>query len=171
MSGVRLDYSINDSKPLAMLQRLENFNARAMFDDIGGYLDSEVANRFVEGKDPDGNTWEPLSDATLFARIGGAKSRKKRGGTRIGAIRKLAGISTLINRGNLRDSITHNTFIDGSGVEHGSNKVYAAIHQFGGQAGRGKSVTIPARPFLGINGGDESMIDNIVEDHLRMTIR
>ena len=26
--------------------------------------------------------------------------------------------------------------------------VYAAIHQFGGQAGRGKKVTIPARPFL-----------------------
>ena len=25
---------------------------------------------------------------------------------------------------------------------------YAAIHQFGGKAGRGRKVTIPARPFL-----------------------
>lgn len=28
---------------------------------------------------------------------------------------------------------------------------YGAIHQFGGQAGRGKKVTIPARPFLPVD--------------------
>ncbi|MFZ5537436.1 MAG: phage virion morphogenesis protein [Pseudomonadota bacterium] len=31
----------------------------------------------------------------------------------------------------------------------GSNKRYAAIHQFGGQAGRKRRATLPARPYLG----------------------
>lgn len=34
-------------------------------------------------------------------------------------------------------------------VAFGSNTPYAAIHEFGGQAGRGLFVTIPGRPFLG----------------------
>jgi len=29
-----------------------------------------------------------------------------------------------------------------------TNKSYAAIHQFGGDAGRNKKVKIPARPYL-----------------------
>ena len=38
----------------------------------------------------------------------------------------------------------------------GVGKVYAAIHQFGGQAGRGRKVAIPARPFLPIIGSGPS---------------
>lgn len=30
----------------------------------------------------------------------------------------------------------------------GSNVAYAAIHEYGGQAGRGKKVTIPKRPYV-----------------------
>ena len=36
----------------------------------------------------------------------------------------------------------------------GSNKVYAAIHQLGGQAGKNKKVTIPARPYLQLSDDD-----------------
>lgn len=147
MSGVRLEYSIDNSKPLAMLQRLEDFNARAMFDDIGGYLDSEVTNRFIEGKDPDGNLWEPSQRAL------------NEGG------------STLVDHGHLRDSITHLVFLDGSGVEHGSDEVYAAIQHFGGEAGRNHSVTLPSRKYVGINDDDEVEIDNIVEDHYRRALQ
>lgn len=39
---------------------------------------------------------------------------------------------------------------DGNSVTIGNSMIYAAIQQFGGQAGRGKKVTIPARPFLPI---------------------
>lgn len=146
MSGVRLEYSIDNSKPLAMLQRLEDFNSRAMFDDIGGYLDSEVTNRFKEGKDPDGNLWTP-------------------------SIRGSEGGSTLVDYGHLRDSITHQVFLDGSGLEHGTDMVYAAIHQFGGETGRNKATFIIARPYLGINEDDEVEIDNIVEDHYRRALQ
>ena len=34
-------------------------------------------------------------------------------------------------------------------VTFGSSVPYAAIHEFGGQAGRGLAVTIPGRPYLG----------------------
>ena len=40
----------------------------------------------------------------------------------------------------------------------GVGKKYAAIHQFGGQAGRGHKVTITARPFLPIIGNGESAV-------------
>lgn len=36
----------------------------------------------------------------------------------------------------------------------GTNKVYGAIHQFGGQAGRGLKTTIPARPYLVVQDED-----------------
>lgn len=37
----------------------------------------------------------------------------------------------------------------------GTNVVYAPIHQFGGKAGRGRKVTIPARPFLPVGKNGE----------------
>ncbi len=145
MSGVGLTYSINDTEALAMLKRLEDFNAYAMFDDIGSYLDSEVANRFAEGKDPEGQTWTP-------------------------SIRGSEDGATLVDYGHLRDSITHITFLDGTGLEHGTDSIYGAIHQFGGDTGRNKATFIIARPYLGINDDDEIEIDNIVEDHYRLAL-
>lgn len=41
----------------------------------------------------------------------------------------------------------------------GSNKPYAAIHHLGGQAGRNRSVSIPARPYLPINGSGNLQAD------------
>jgi hypothetical protein len=42
----------------------------------------------------------------------------------------------------------------GSRAVVGTNVVYAAIHQMGGQAGRGGRVKIPARPFLMVQDED-----------------
>lgn len=47
------------------------------------------------------------------------------------------------------------------GLTMSANKEYAAIHQFGGQAGKNLSVTIPARPFLIIN---DDVFDEIKEE-------
>ncbi|GHU01835.1 hypothetical protein FACS1894147_02450 [Spirochaetia bacterium] len=57
--------------------------------------------------------------------------------------------ATLYRRGALHRSIIFNAFPDGS-VILGSNLVYAGIHQEGGQAGRKKKSTIPARPYMGV---------------------
>ncbi|ATD64844.1 phage virion morphogenesis protein [Neisseria weixii] len=60
---------------------------------------------------------------------------------------------TLQLTGQLAASISTKT---GNGfAQIGSNKKYAAIHHLGGQAGRGRKVTIPARPYLPINGSGQ----------------
>jgi phage virion morphogenesis protein len=147
MSGVRLQYKFDDTKAKELLNRLSRFQSRAMFEDIGSYLDSEATNRFKEGKDPWGNGWIPSLRALEEGR------------------------STLVDHRHLRDSITHQTFIDGSGVEHGSDMIYAAIHQFGGKAGRNRAVTLPARPFIGVSPDDESQINATVEDHIQRALQ
>ena len=69
---------------------------------------------------------------------------------------------TLLDTGLLRKSITYKH--DGVSVNIGTNKKYARIHQFGGKAGRGKKVTIPARPYIGINDDDKREIGGIIAD-------
>jgi len=55
-------------------------------------------------------------------------------------------------------------------VRIGNNRIYGAIHQFGGQAGRGHKVTLPARPYLGINGDDEVEITQISQRHVNRAL-
>ena len=65
----------------------------------------------------------------------------------------------LVDTENLMNSIT--SYYDNNVEEVGTNEPYAAIHQFGGKAGRGRKVDIPARPFLVLTPQDE---DDILED-------
>lgn len=60
---------------------------------------------------------------------------------------------TLQKSGRLAASIS--TGHDATSAQIGSNVEYAAIHQFGGKAGRGRKVDIPARPFLPITADGE----------------
>jgi phage virion morphogenesis protein len=56
----------------------------------------------------------------------------------------------------------------------GTNKKYAAIHQFGGFAGRGRRVKIPARPYLPMDAAGnlvkkaEDDISDIVQDYIQV---
>ena len=76
---------------------------------------------------------------------------------------------TLVDTGQLAASIRVNVAQE-SGlitVEIGSNKVYAAIHNFGGQTGRNRSVTMPARPFLVIQDEDIEEIQQLIVNFLK----
>ncbi|PJG86209.1 phage virion morphogenesis protein [Conservatibacter flavescens] len=53
----------------------------------------------------------------------------------------------------------------------GTNEPYAAIHQFGGMAGRGKKVKIPARPFLKLTPDDEEDLLEDVQDYFSSLIK
>jgi len=147
MAGTQIRYSVNDKAAHALFSRLASADTFAMFDEIGAYLDSEVANRFAQSIDWEGNPLEP------------SKRAIDDGG------------KTLLDFGHLRDSYTHIVFIDGSGVEHGSNEIYAAIHQFGGETGRNHSVEMPIRAVMGINANDEDEINHIVKDHYEAIMR
>lgn len=139
----------------------------AGFDDLeplaewfGGYLESSTVERFDAETAVDGTPWEKSIRA------------KEEGG------------QTLTDISQLRSSI-HAEPANGS-VRWGSNKIYARIHNQGGTIrakGGGKlkfqlpgglgfvsvdKVTIPARPFLGINAEDEAELIALAEDYAVM---
>ena len=86
--------------------------------------------------------------------MGGSRTRARRKGRAVTARPEQLGIDT----GRLRQSIGSKrapgvfrrgeTIFGGAFVEAGTAVVYAPIHEFGGKAGRNRSVTIPARPFF-----------------------
>lgn len=116
-----------------------------LMNEIGSMLVASTIDRFERGVDPTGAAWTP--------------SRR--------AIRE--GGKTLIDTGRLMTSVSHDATADA--VEIGSNVIYAAIQQAGGQAGRGHAATIPARPYLGLSAEDEREISNIVDDYLAEGLR
>ena len=102
-----------------------------------GIMNDAVEENFeAEGRP----AWKSLAASTL-------KQRAKEGST--GKI--------LQRRGNLARSITRHYDADSAVV--GTNTVYAAIHNFGGKAGRGNKVEIPAREFLHLEPEDEDDIE------------
>lgn len=139
---------------------------RPVMRDIGGLLEKETDDNFRAQGRPH---WKPLSQATILNRLMGktkdGKSKgiasvlRKDGDLRASARRKLeGGLAILQDTGVLRGSIR--VYSDKSSVTIGAARVmtkagspleYAAIHQFGGMAGRGKKVRIPARPFIPVD--------------------
>lgn len=69
----------------------------------------------------------------------------------------------LVDTENLMSSITSDYDNDSAVV--GTNEVYAAIHQFGGMAGRGRKVKIKPRPFLQLTTQDEQDILDDVQTY------
>jgi phage virion morphogenesis protein len=56
------------------------------------------------------------------------------------------------------------------GAGSGPSAAYAMIHQFGGQAGRGKKTTIPARPYMPISADGKDLTEAASESVLALTI-
>ena len=88
--------------------------------------------------------WQPLAPSTI--------KQRERLGYWPGQI--------LTRTGRLKASITYHAGRDYVAV--GTNLVYAAIHQFGGKAGRGHRANIPARPFLVVQDEDLDEIREII---------
>lgn len=125
--------------------------------DIAGLLERETNDNFRAQGRP---RWRPLSQTTILNRLMGRDGEGNRRGissilTRDGNLRARArrrlegGLAILQDTGTLRDSIRASP--GRYSVTIGSVLEYAAIHQFGGMAGRGKKVRIPARPFLPVD--------------------
>ena len=100
---------------------------------IAGLLESRTAENFANQSGPSG-PWPALKSQPR---------NKKRTRAQI-----------LVDVGTLKRSITSAFGADFATV--GTNVVYAAIHQLGGEAGRGRKVHIPARPFLPFTGEPDS---------------
>ena len=131
-------------------------DATPLYDEIGAAMVLSTQQRFENSTGPGGSPWP----ASIRAQTEGGK--------------------TLIDSTRLLASITH---IPGPNfVEIGTNVLYAAVHQLGAvikavnfdnltfkigdQFISKPEVTIPARPFLGIDDDDESEILAIIRDWL-----
>lgn len=121
---------------------------------IANTIQNVTEESFDKQASPFGEKWKPNAPKTL---------QNKRGN------------KILIQSGLLSQSFTQK--VTGSSAQVGTNKSYAAIHQFGGKAGRGKKVSIPARPFMPIKSNGEipkdlgERLENEVVDYLKKVLK
>lgn len=141
---------VKDDQVHAAFMALEErvTNAKGFLGGLGEDLVERTKRRFETSTGPDGVAWLKNSNVTLglLSDRLGKSYRKKSGALNSKGEAKMAGKKPLIDTGNLRRQIVWQATADTLTV--GATPLYAAIQQFGGQAGRNHKVTIPARPFL-----------------------
>ena len=156
MAGAQIRYTLEDGQVMAAIERLTAVRF-SVLRPIGLALVQVTQERFRDERDPFGQPWAPLNPA--YAEI-------KRG----------PGI--LRASGLLMRSITYRAAA--AEVAVGSNRIYAAVHQFGAtirpvrakalvfrlgsRVVRAGSVTIPARPYLGFGPKDQAAVLEVVEE-------
>ena len=129
---IKIDNQEVSQRLLELARRGENL--RPLMKNIAGVLAYSTEENFANEGRPD--KWLDLSEKT--------KKQRKKSGHWPGQILQVSG--------QLASSI--NTYYDDESAIIGSNLDYAAIHQLGGQAGKNKSVSIPARPYLKLSEAD-----------------
>lgn len=179
---VIIEASIDHSDVMVKLSKLaaKGTNLRPVMKAFGDHLIKETVTRFEQESDPEGKSWEVLSDFTLA-------SKKN---TQI-----------LSESTDLRNSFSRKAAK--YSVKMGSDRLYAAVHQFGlkkelkikshavkaqtrkakGRNKRGiqsgvafhkahtrkahaRKVNIPARPFLGFTDHDRVELAETVKEYL-----
>src|SRR5574344_1885054 len=133
---IRIDNKAVEEALLKVASKCEDM--RPLMKNIAGIMADAVEENFEQEGRPD--KWQELAESTI-------KHRKK--------TKHWPG-KLLQVEGQLATSITMQ--YDNESAVIGSNLAYAAIHQLGGQAGKGKNVKIPARPYLVLTTGDLSEI-------------
>lgn len=141
---IKIDNKEVEKALLEIAQKTSNL--RPLMKNIAGIMADSTEENFKEEGRP---KWKDLSEKT--------KTARKKSGHYPGQILQVSGQLAL--------SVT--TQYDDSSAVIGSNKVYAAIHQLGGQAGKNKKTTIPARPYLSLTNVEYEEILSLVENYLK----
>ena len=156
MSGITIDVKIEDKEVKALFQRLleKMQDLTPAMKVIGQIIRTSVVKNFEAGGRP--HRWKPSKRAMV------------------------EGGRTMVDTGRLMKYITSRAYRDRAEV--GTNVIYAAIHQFGGdiEASRSKylkfriggrwaqkkKVRIPARPFLVVQDEDWQEIKEAILEYL-----
>jgi len=144
----QIEIKIDDKELNQVLNRLfeKTSDLRPLMKNIAGIMADSVEENFKQEGRPE--KWAELAESTI-------KQRKKKG--------YWPG-KVLQMRGELAASIT-SEYSKNSAIV-GTNKAYAAIHQFGGNAGKNKKAEIPARPYLNLGEKELNNILKITSDSL-----
>lgn len=153
---MEISVKIDDREVTGMLQRLSAkiSDMKPVMTRIGAFYERRVLENFKAESAPDGTKWAPLTQDTMMLRLARKKGFTKNGGLSAKGKRYIQGKRILRENGDLEGSIHFQADSDSVTIGSSGSIPYAAIHQFGGQAGRGRKVAIPARPFLAMNRGD-----------------
>ena len=148
MSDEPIEIKIDNKKVEKALLEIaqKTSNLRPLMKNIAGIMADSTEENFKEEGRP---KWKDLSEKT--------KTTRKKIGHYPGQILQVSGQLAL--------SVT--TQYDETSAVIGSNKVYAAIHQLGGQAGKNKKTAIPARPYLSLTNDEYEEILSSVENYLK----
>jgi len=150
MAAVTMTLHLDDAGFRALLARARSLDLTGAMKQVGEVLLNRVAESFRSESSPEGRKWKPLKASTIAERL------------RLGY-----GPGPILRReGWLAEHFSYRASRDR--VLVGTAVPYAAIHQFGGRAGRGHRAVIPARPFLGVAPEDW---DEIREILLREALR
>jgi len=152
MANIEIKY--DDRKVRRMLKRLSRrvSDMTPVMREIGGIVRTSVIKNFEVG-----GRYKAKGSIE-----GGAKRWRPRKKSRPQRI--------LIQSGRLMGSINARPSSDSVKIGP-DNVVYGAIHQLGGKAGRGKKVTIPARPYLVIQQEDKTEMIKAIDRHLKKGVR
>ncbi|WP_296699805.1 phage virion morphogenesis protein [Thiocapsa sp. UBA6158] len=158
MAGTRITIDLDDVALQATLSKLAASIAdpSPALAEIGEHLLKTTRARFGRGEKaaPDGTPWARNTETTI--------ARKGRD-------------NPLYKSGMLQGQMRWQLADGGRAVEVGSNRIYAAVQQFGqpkgasGTTKRGGPIPwgdIPPRPFLGVSADDREAIADILSDYL-----
>ena len=183
ISGIRVSVDVGPAR--AALERLQAIGAdpRPLMDIAGSLLEASTRQRFADGRGPGGIPWPPSKRQTYAARPGGKPVKGEVSRSAMGPNR---GGRTLVDRGGLLASVTFEARSDQ--VEVGiiaktPSAKFAYVHQFGatirpkkgpflvftgpdGHKVFARKVTIPARPFIGIDETDRRDLMEAWEDYI-----
>lgn len=158
MSSIQVRVDGETAKLLRRMRGLANIDTEGVNNAIAEALRTSTVERFKTSRGSDGKAWK----SSVRAMQDGKK--------------------TLVQKGRLKNSIRAHA--DGTGLAVGTNDIRAATHQFGDKRTirsrkaralrfqidgswtmvKKVQITIPARPFLGIDEEDMEEIKAMLED-------
>jgi phage virion morphogenesis protein len=158
-------------------------NPAEIMSDVAGYLLVSTQQRFESEAGPDGQKWQPLKARTASARAG--RGRKKRGSDHI--LRDTVRLYNSLSTSSDSESATVGTNVEyaaihqfGGVIKQGERTQKLSLKRIRGskkvrfvKAGTkgatehdvtigAREITIPARPYLGINDADRIEIGTII---------
>ncbi len=169
MAGAFLEFTLNDDAVMQGLSRLEEGvrDAQPLLSTIGSYGVRSTQERFISETAPDGSRWAPWNPA--YAELRGGGSILTRSGALMGSLNARAGLNEVSWGATMKYAAVHQF-----GATIKAKNAPALAFQLGGARGlapvfwvRVKSVTIPARPYLGINADDREEIVALTGDYMR----
>lgn len=143
----KVEVELKDNALRDALLRASDVDLAPFWRDVGEHVLRRTQDRFDRQEAPDGTPWAPLAESTL-------KQKRKKGKPD----------TKLLYDGDLR-RFRYQVSEDGQELLVGSGVIHAGYHQTGTK-NKDKSERMPARPFVGLENGDEDVILDILRDHL-----